>query len=176
MDELSKQEVINEHELSQQCFQYQLDLLKTEIEIIDKGIARLDDMTKTHKNWSIGIWTGSIAVAIGQPDLRQYIMLTAFIPLLFWIVCALWAFFQTRFIYRETQIAKFINDGRLLESFKKQQFINFTLLDPIGSQYRNTEEYKKQVNIWTAFKYQNLSILYLGMIGVSLVMGIFFLI
>ena len=34
-------------------FKYQLDLLKMEFEIIDKAIARLDDIPKTTKNFAI---------------------------------------------------------------------------------------------------------------------------
>jgi hypothetical protein len=54
-------------------FDFQLDLLKTEIDIIDKAISRLDGITQTIKNWAIAIWTGVITVALSDPDLRRYI-------------------------------------------------------------------------------------------------------
>lgn len=159
----------------QESFQYQLDLLKMEIGIIDKAIARLDEINHHHKNWAILTWAGSIAVGLGQADLRRYIILTAVLPILFWIITARWASFVRGFIFREDKISQFLNDGRLLESFKQKRLVDFTLLDPRGFQHKMTDEYKQKVNIWRSLKYPEISILYLGMVFMSIAVGLFFI-
>jgi len=85
-----------------ESFKYQLDCLKSEIELIDRAIARFDGITQTTKNWAIVTWTGSIAIALGQVDLRKYIIFTAVLPLLFWFVDAWWRHLQKRSVFRQT--------------------------------------------------------------------------
>src|SRR5512140_1540887 len=68
----------------QESFQYQLELLKMEIQSIDNIIARMDGMAQATKNWAIGIWTGSIAITLSQPELRRFVIVSAITPFLFW--------------------------------------------------------------------------------------------
>lgn len=155
-----------------ESFVYQLDLLKMEIEIIDKAIARLDDITQTTKNFAIIIWVGLITVAFADPDFRQYTILTALVPLLFWVLDARWRYFSRGFIFRQDKIAEFLNSDNLVESFAENKLVGIRVLDPRGAQYRKTEEYRESVNFWRSMQYSEVNIVYIGLSLVSIVAGI----
>lgn len=158
-----------------ESFQYQLDLLKTEIDIIDNAISRLDGINQAVRNWAIVIWVGAMTVALSDPDLRQYIAFTAVIPVLFWIFNARWTYFLRGFIFRQDKIAQFLNSDQLVESFEQQKLIGIKVLDPRGAQYRRTEEYQKIVNFWRSLKYPEVSTLYLGLAFISIAVGLYFI-
>lgn len=153
-------------------FDYRLDMLKFEIEIIDRGIARMDEMSKSHKNWAILVWTGSLAITIGNADLRPYTIVTTAIPILFWIVDAVWAHHQIRFDYREKKIAEFLNSDLLAQSFEQRQLAGITLLDPNGRQYQDAEDYQEKTNLWRTASFSSVAILYFGMIVLSIVIAL----
>jgi hypothetical protein len=153
-------------------FAYQLDLLKMEIEIIDKAIARLDDITQTTKNFAIIIWVGLITVAFADPDFRQYTIFTALVPLLFWVLDARWRYFLRGFIFRQDKIAEFLNSEKLVESFEENRLIGIKVLDPRGAQYRKTDEYKKTVNFWRSMRYSEVNIVYIGLSLASIIAGV----
>jgi len=155
-----------------ESFEYQLDLLKMEIEIIDKAITRLDGITQTTKNYAIVIWVGLITVALADHDFRQYTIFTVFIPLLFWVLDARWRYFLRGFIFRQDKIAKFLNSEKLVESFKEKRLVEITVLDPRGAQYRKTDEYKKTVNFWRSMRYSEVNIVYISLSLVSIVAGL----
>jgi hypothetical protein len=155
-----------------ESFKYQLDLLKMEIEIIDKAIARLDDITQTTKNYAIVIWVGLITVALADLDFRQYTIFTVLVPLLFWVLDARWRYFLRGFIFRQDKIAEFLNSEKLVESFKEQRLVGIKVLDPRGAQYRKTDEYKKTVNFWRSMRYSEVNIIYIGLSVVSIVAGL----
>ncbi len=171
----SSKEKSNSEEQDKDAFQFQLDFLKIEVEIIDKAIARLDGITQTTKNWAILIWSGSMAVALGQADLRPYIISTAVIPLLFWTIDARWRFYLRAFMFRDEKIAEFLNSSNFQESFKQRKIIGMSLFDARGFQYRKTKEYKEKVNMWRSLKYPEISIFYLGMSLMSIAVGLFFI-
>jgi hypothetical protein len=54
-------------------------------------------------NWAIVTWAGSIGVLLAHPEYKEFVFLTVFIPLLFWIVGARWSFFQQGFIFRQNK-------------------------------------------------------------------------
>jgi hypothetical protein len=69
-------------------FNYQLEGLQLEIDLVDREITRMGTITQNVKNFSIVTWAGDITVFFGQDDLRKYIIFTAFLPLVFWSVDA----------------------------------------------------------------------------------------
>ena len=158
-----------------ESLRYLLDLLKIEIQSIDQIIARMDGITQTTKNWAIITWAGSIAIALGQADLRNYIVLTAVLPFLFWYVDAYWRRLQARSIFRVRKINEFLNGERLVRSFEQKRLVGFTVFDPTGRQYNNLdEEYKKYTSIWRTLRFPEVSAFYLMMIFISLGLGVFF--
>ena len=69
-------------------FEYQLDMLKLEVEMINHSIRALDTITTSVKQWTIGIWAAAVGGALVTPPLTPYVGVTATIPLLFWVVDA----------------------------------------------------------------------------------------
>ena len=90
-------------------FEYQLDILKIEIETVNDSIRQMDKMGESIKNWAILIWAAAIGASISQDKLNPYIALTATIPLAFWLVDTWYRRIQRKFIWRSIQISKFLN-------------------------------------------------------------------
>jgi len=153
-------------------FEYLLDILKIEIEFIERGISRLDEIRKAHMNWAIVTWAGSIALLLKTKDLDHLIILTSLVPLLFWLVTARWSYHQAGFIYRQKKISDFLGSEEFRVACDEQSLKKFILLDPIGNQYKSEEDYKVEVNFWKAFRYHHIVYLHLGMIIISLILGI----
>lgn len=166
---------LDKENICQDSYQYLLQILQLEIGIIDHAIARIDEMTKTHRNWAVMIWAGAIVIALGQPDLRKFIIFTAIIPLLFWIVHMRWLYSFLQFVYRENRISEFLNSEDFVISFKRRSLKNFKVLDPTGIQHKEEVEYKKQVNMRRAFKFKEIRIFYFGIFFISIIVGIYFM-
>jgi hypothetical protein len=88
-------------------FEYQLSLLQTELETIGSSIRQMDDITKNIKQWTITVWAAAVGGALVAPELKNYVAVTAVIPLLFWFVEAFYRRIQRRFIWRSERIGKF---------------------------------------------------------------------
>lgn len=156
-------------------FNYQLDILKLELHNLESIIGRIDEITQTTKNWAIITWAGIVTVAIGQPDLRKFIIFTSVLPLFFWLVDAHWRHLQRRSTFRVIKIGEFLNDGRLLKSFEQKRLVDFSVYDPVGAQYRRLPEYKRHVSTWRVMNFKTVRNFYLSLAVISLIIGTFFI-
>jgi hypothetical protein len=154
---------------------YQLDLLKLEIETINAIIGRHDEITQTTKNWAVVTWAGGVGLCLQHQDLRVYLILTAIIPLLFWFIDAQWRRLQARSTFRVQKIREFLNDDRLTKSFAAGRLYDFVLFDPVGTQYRNTSEYRDRVSLKRTLRYAEVKVFYSVPMLISIVLGIYFL-
>ena len=165
----------NVEDARQESLNYQLDLLKMEIQNIDTIIARMDEMAQSTKNWAISLWTGSIAAILTQADYREYLFLSAVPPLLFWYLDAYFRRLQTRSILRMQKIREFLNSESLAKSFETGNLMDFSVLDPTGIQYKGTKEYKEFASIKRTVLFPEVRWFYLTLIVISLGLGTFFL-
>ncbi len=110
-------------------FEYQFDLLKSELTLINAIIRQMDDIGKSIKNWAIVVWIASVGWFISTPTLRYYFWITAILPLVFWIVDASFRSVQRKFIFRMDEISEFLNDSRFNQSYKQGRFVDFKILD-----------------------------------------------
>ncbi len=149
------------------AFEYQLELLKVELNQIDSAIRQMDDITKSIKDWAIVTWTFSLGATLQMNGLKPYIWLTAIIPLLFWIVDARYRLIQKSFIYRLNQISNFLNDERLKQSFDEQKLVNFRLLD-LRAKKSHDKDYNSYINIFRILRFGSVAYLYIGLILISL--------
>lgn len=156
-------------------FKYQLDWLKIEIELIDRAIERFDKITQATKNWAIVTWAGSIALTLGQTDLRRFIIITAVLPLIFWSIDGWWRYYQRRSIFRLRKISEFLNDARLVKSFNQQKLVEFTVLDPTGRQYYSTPEFKSFTRVRRIIRFKEVSFFYGSLALLSIALGLFFI-
>ena len=148
--------------------EYQLDILKLEIETINSAIRQMDVMTEKIKNWTIVIWAAATGAAITDRDLNRYIAFTAAIPLAFLFVDAWYRRIQRRFIWRTNQISAFLNDARLAESFNKQEITNFILFDPGSRNSKGQPEYERFISIRHVLGFGSVSLFYIFLILMSL--------
>lgn len=158
-----------------QSFNYQLDFLKMEYQAINEMIKRIDEMTQKNKDWAVLLWAGSISGAISRAELRQYVVLTAILPLLFWFLDAWWRSIQRTGIFRVEKISDFLNGDKLIESFRQRKLTGFQLVDPRSKQYRKLPEFKNHTKISKTIWFKEVCVFYLGLIAFSIILGTFFL-
>jgi hypothetical protein len=153
---------------------YQLEILKMEIEYIGGIFARIDEIGQTTKNWAIVVWAGVITLVLGAQDLRKYIFLTAILPLLFWFIEAWWKHLQRRSGYRMKKITEFLNDGRLEQSYAQGKLIDFKVLDPVGEQYKGIPEYQEYTSLKRMLRFFEIRWFYLGLTLISIILSVVF--
>jgi hypothetical protein len=147
---------------------FQLDTLKQEIDIVNSSIRQMDSMSEKVKNWGIVTWAAATGGAISRTELRAFIALTSFIPILFWIVDLEYRRTQRKFIWRLRQISTFLNSDYLAQSFEAQRLVNLRLLDPMSIGERGYDYYAF-TSIRTVVWFKTASLLYIGMASMSLV-------
>jgi hypothetical protein len=150
------------------AFDLQLEFLKVELETVNSAIERLDGTTQATKNWAVGIWAGSIALLLDK-NLPQYVVFSAALPIVFWVVDAWWRRIQRSFIFRSNKISEFLNSDHLHESFAQRKLVGFTLLDPRGWQYSNSAEYWEFIRVRRTLWFKSVAVFYLGLMGLSVI-------
>lgn len=153
--------------------EYQLDILKVEIETINSTIRQMDTMTERIKNWTILIWAAATGAAITTPELNRYVIFTAAIPLAFWFVDGWYRRIQRRFIWRSNEIRDFLNSERLALSFERQGMEGFfNLFDPAGRASKGNSKYEDFISIRRTMRFGSLSIFYAFLILMSFLVWI----
>lgn len=107
----------------------QFDILKKELDLIDTAIRQIDDITKGIKNWAIVTWSASVGVSLSSNELKAYVWLTAFLPVLFWILDASYRRIQRTFIGRNRKIRDFINSDEFKNAANLNEPFDFLLLE-----------------------------------------------
>ena len=123
---------------------YKLDLLKVEIDTINKAIINKDETSRQIKNWTVTLWVGAVGFVGSQhfssPNTVTTIwaLSTAFIPLSFFILDLLNKRMQRKFIWRAQKIHYFVNDigWSLKASVKAGDIEDFRIYDPGGENWR----------------------------------------
>lgn len=148
--------------------EYQLDILKLEIETINSTIRQMDAMSENIKNWAILTWAAATGATITTPDMNPYIAFTAAIPLAFWFVDAWYRRIQRRFIWRSSQISAFLNDERLAKSFEQEGLVDFVLFDPAARASQGQADYQDFISVRRTMRFGSLSLFYSFLIVMSL--------
>ena len=150
------------------CFDFQLEILKKEIDAIHAIIARMDTITQTTKHWAIVTWTASVGVMLGKEELRAFVGFTAILPLIFWLIDGTWRLLQRRSTFRIKKISEFLNGDDFLKSFESAKLINFTVLDPTGVTHRPEAEYQKHATLRRTLFFREVYLVYCALAGFSL--------
>jgi hypothetical protein len=144
---------------------FQKDILKQEIEIIDKTISRIDQIQQSMKNWTISLWGGGLYFVMQYfKESNSVVMLTAIIPLLFGYIDVVWKQQTLKVSYRQKKISDFVSDINDKNDFR--------ILDPIAKSYSSLEDFKLQTSFSKALWYKADGLFYLIMILISLLLGI----
>ena len=158
----------------QSPFEYQMEILRVELDQINSSIRQMDDITKSIKDWAIVTWTLSLGTTLATTTLNPYIGFTAIIPVVFWLTDARYRQIQRRFIYRIRQISDFLNDKKLKQSFDEQQLIGFQVLDPMATKSRGHPDYESYVCLFRTLRFGSVLWLYICLILISIVAHLVF--
>ena len=151
--------------------EFQLDMLKSELETVNATIRQMDEITKSVKEWAIGLWTAAVGGAIVTSRLSPFVGITAAIPLLFWLVDTWHRRIQRKFIWRSDEISRFLNGPALSKSFESNRVVGFTLLDP-ASRTATDPKYWDFISWRRVMWFKSLSILYVGLATLSLIIAL----
>ncbi len=142
------------------------EIIKKELDHIESTIRKIDDLENSIKNWAIVTWGGSIAILVKEADYRNYIWITAILPIAFLLVDARWRKVQRSFIYRQRLISNFLNkddiDKRLSEPISDE----FIMLDP-RAKLKHGNDYEEFVGIKKVLRFGTVSWLYISMVFMS---------
>src|SRR5262249_44967499 len=130
-------------EYQKQAFEYQLECLKIEIDLIERSIARSQNIELNVKNFAIIAWAAIITVFLCQDKIRSFVGITALIPFIFWFIDAWWISRGRGSRLRLRKISEFLNGHDLVDSFRKQQIVGITVLDIGGRSYIGTTDYER---------------------------------
>jgi hypothetical protein len=147
-----------------------LEAIKQELDHIESAIRKIDDIANSIKNWAIVTWGGSIALLLNDANLRNYIMITAILPIAFLLVDARWRKVQRSFIYRIGLISKFLNKDDIDQRLCKSLGDDFVLLDP-RARFKHGEDYRDFVGIRKVLRFGTVSWLYIAMFLMSISLG-----
>jgi hypothetical protein len=153
----------------QPAFEFQLDLIKRELDILNSCIDKIDTVTQGFKNWTILLWSGSVILAFGKDatEFQGKYLLTAIIPLLFWVLDAWWRRIQREFIFRNNKISDFFNSPDFTRSFEQKEIIGLRMYDLRGSKSGDKQHYEKFTSLKRAFLFKTVGVFYLGLILIS---------
>ena len=149
------------------AFDYQFDLLKVELDLVDSTIRQHDEITKSIKNWAIVTWIASMGAALSNSDFHAYIWLVAGVALLFWIVDALFRRIQKTFIERSQEIAEYINSDSFRDHAASGEPMSFELM-----KMRCRPE-NWPASYFAIFRYYSVAALYVGLAGFSILVWLF---
>jgi len=151
------------------AFEFQLELIKKELDILNNCIDKIDTVTQGFKNWTILLWSGSVILAFGKDatEFQGKYLLTAIIPFLFWVLDAWWRRIQREFIFRNNKISDFFNSPNFAQSFQQNEIIGLRMYDLRGSKSGEKQEYKRFTSLKRAFLFKTVGVFYLGLILIS---------
>ena len=152
--------------------QYQLEMLKLETQVANETIRQMDDISKNLKEWAITVWAAAVGGALVTPRLGTYVAVTAVVPLLFWLVDTQHHVIQRKFIWRVLRLCDFLNSEALDKSIAAGRIVGLSVMD-LASRRERSAEYHHFVRFGRIACFPALSILYGGLILMSLGLGVF---
>jgi hypothetical protein len=118
------------------------------------------------------IWAGSIAIILPQKDLYKFVWYVSALPFFFWIIEAYWKKIQRRSGYRRKQISEFLNDNRILDSFKNNSIVDFKIYDPTSKYHRDSDDFNKFISLKKTMRFPEVAIFYFSLFIVSIILAI----
>ncbi len=183
-------------------------LILKELDNIQDIIKNLDSLIQNSKNFAMVFWGGGLYLIVQHLQVDKnpkgyLIILTAIIPILFWIMDFQWRKHILQCSIRMKNISKFINSPDFIKIFNEDEYdiqeLKFPLYDPLSwfflkskdgiLKIHETKIEDPQHNIFDlgyfrneseptfkrTFFYKEAAIFFLTMIIISLILGIIFL-
>ena len=146
---------------------FQKEILKKELDVIDNIFGKIDTIQMSLKNRCILIWGGSlylISEHLGKSP--RLILMTGIVPLLFGYLDLTWKKQILKAKYREEKISEFLN--------VKDPDKNLRLLDLIGETYRKENDFGYKTNFIRAFGYKGEGYFYFFLVILTILLSVFY--
>ena len=158
-----------------ELFEYKLSILQKELDTINQIIERHDNFTQTTKNWTIVVWIGVTSFILKDSpteNVKQLLLLTPIIPLLFWYVDATWRRLQNRSIFRSDKISAFFNSKEFEEAYKNYDSSKIEVWDVVGRKYIEDTKYKRKTSLWRIIRFRSIAGFYLSIFCLSVIINL----
>ncbi len=116
-------------------------LILKELDTIQDIIKNLDSLIQNSKNFAMAFWGGGLYLIVQHLQVDKtpkgwLIILTAIIPILFWIMDFQWRKHILQCSIRMKNISKFINSRKFTDIFNQDEYViqdlKFPLYDPLS--------------------------------------------
>jgi len=152
-------------------FDYQVELLWKEIDLLQQSIRTYDTMLMTIKGWSITVFSAFVIFAVKEEQ-PQNLLLCVLAVLLFWVLDALFKSFQRAFIIRYNKVEHVLRKY-LPAAVEKRSFKNLLHVPDIrGRMSFSPEERRSKTTPLKGALYLHTSLLYVAMIAIDV--GLYF--
>lgn len=162
---------IDREAVKSEAFQYRLDLLKLEVDLLDRSMERGETVSLNVKNFAVVVWAAMLTIFVGRQELHNYVVLTALVPIMFWGLDTWWTRLRIGPHVRKVNLYQFLNSTDLEQAFLNEDLSQVSVLDTLGTQYRESDLYKRWSDPYRIAKFKDLVILYGGMIVLSMILG-----
>jgi hypothetical protein len=145
------------------AFDYQVELLWKEIDLLQQSIRTYYTMLMTIKSWAITVFSAFVIFAVKEKQ-PQNLLLCALAVLLFWVLDALFKSFQRAFIIRYNKVEHVLRKD-LPTAVEKRSFKNLLVIPDIrGRLSFSSEERRDKTTPLKGALYPHTSLLYVAMI------------
>lgn len=142
-------------------FDYKFELLINEINVLQSGIRNYDSILLVIKGWAITSFSGFVFFAIREKK-PIYLLICAFVVILFWVFDSINKSFQRRYIIRYNKIEHFLRCDKFSKVVENRSFKKFNIPD-LGARFSVKNRLQLISPLKGAFILHN-SILYLSML------------
>ena len=148
----------------QSKFEYQFELLKQEIDVLQTSIRNYDSMVMEVKKWAVAIYSGFLVIKLNSENAKilAYGLISIF---LFWLIDSILKSIQGCYIKRFAEIERFLNSEHFRTSIDAGEIKSIQVPD-ISSQFRVTPKNKIRDIMTHGFRFHNY-LLYLAMLVLS---------
>ena len=147
-------------------FEYKIEILLKETEMLSSNIKHLDDILLRIKNWGITFFSGFIIFSFTS-KVCFLLLVGCIITILFWITDAIYKSFQRKMIVRYNRIEHYLRTKQFQEDYKNGS-MSFIVPD-IGARV-SVKDVGKKTNILKGAFYIHTSLIYIVMIVVNVVL------
>ena len=138
-------------------FDFKADILKQELELLERRISNFDDLRHRTKQMTLTLWLAAVGVSLTIPS-RLLLWLAVLVPVPFWYFDARYNAFQKGFSRRFWAIRAFIRDEKftapdgtfttLTECLTGNGFKIFPVPDYYGNKTFKKKEHTKETSVF----------------------------